>query len=44
MAFKAKYARWQCLFCFIRQKHFCRFLPLGEHGLVQMVTTEVRIA
>ena len=35
MAFKTKYVRWQCLFCFIRQKHFCRFLLLGEHELVQ---------
>jgi len=44
MAFKTKYVRWQCLFCFIRQKHFCRFLPLAEHELVQMVIREVRNA
>jgi len=44
MAFKTKYMRWQRLFCFIRQKHFCRFLPLAEDELVQMVIWEVRNA
>jgi len=44
MAFKKKFVRWQCLFCFIRQQHFCRFLPLAENELVQMVICEVRNA
>jgi len=37
MAFKTKYVRWQCLFCFIEQKHFRRFLPVAKHELVQIV-------
>jgi len=44
MTFNTKYVRWQRLFCFIRQQHFCRFLPSAEHELVQMVTCEIRNA